>query len=145
MELKSTGTYIGYRLSKESTIDIRNYCKTNSIPMIGTSKDRRLHVTVIYSTTLFAPSLSKESFFGEPKRFSLFGKKKDDRILVLEIRCPEIVARHKFLNKTFKLIDDQPYRPHVTLTHVLPNEIILKSLPIFNKIITLEKEYTEIL
>ncbi len=139
-EIKKNGTYVGVRASKQTTEELREYCKQNSIDMVGTVHDRRLHVTIIYSLKKI-PKLHAidDEYLATPSKLSMFKSDDDANVLVLELDCPELILRHEQLKQLGGTHTFSSYKPHVTLSYDFDGSI--KGLPNYNKQLILDKEY----
>jgi len=135
----SSGTFIGARLTKDSANAIVKWIQ--DIPNASPIED--LHITIAFSKDKNLAHSPKQfdDLVIDPKtmEFELFGK--DNDILVLKIKSPELEKRHKQLRKKYNLSwDFDGYSPHITLAHGVSKIPNLKK-PKFK--IKIDHEYTE--
>lgn len=121
-EIKKTpdGTYVGVKISKESKDKLYEMAEKLGVPNILPKKD--YHITVIYSRKYLPnfEALGKldEPIIAKPDKFSLFDAKDDNKCLVIELKCPDIVKRHNHIMKVHGATYDwDEYKCHITLSY----------------------------
>lgn len=145
------GTYAAVRVLEPSNKQISNFLKFHKVPTTLNSKERRRHVTVIYSRN-YLPNLVAE----DPKVFhrakfmayELFdtkpGKPDSTKCLVMKLSTPTLQARHaKIMSEHPATYDWPTYQPHITLSYQIPYNFDVGSLPPFADEILLGEEYIE--
>src|SRR5271167_3868793 len=96
---KKKGIYVGLRVLEPSCAAIKAHCKKAGIPITKSSLERRLHTTVLYSKKP-CPNLVPEPETVHNAEFicyELFEKRHGDeseKVLVIKLNAPSIVARH---------------------------------------------------
>lgn len=141
-----TGHYVAAKVSKETTADLKQWCKANGVSV---SKDffDNLHITICYSTTLFP--IKKDEVIDDlsdwevsPTGFDIFGKHKDKSFLVLKVKSSECTKRWKHYIDQGASYDFDDYRPHITLAQDYAGDLDklnIDTLPT----LTLSSEYYE--
>ena len=134
------GVYISVKVAQESIKKIYAYMDKN-LPDFEKQED--MHVTLIYSTKLMNIDIKTKEYTAEASfnHFSLFGK--EDKFLVAELNCTEMIERNKELVKEYKFISDyDEYKVHFTLSYD-STDIDVSKLPALDFPILLEKESVE--
>ena len=133
---KPSGTYAAVKFSKKSEDIIHQFCLENSIPhALNPSK---YHITLLYSKK-YLPDYKPYGEYqvhieGIPDRFDIWETSEADKkdhtyALVLKVKSPKLVERHKHLMKKYDAIFDYPeYQPHITLSYNVGKDFDLKTL-----------------
>lgn len=119
-EDKKPGTYSGVRFSPSTNKLIHQFINTYSIP--NPVKANKLHSTVLYSRKhcpkYKARGTIHPALLGEAEEFVMWPSQEGKKCLVLKMKCPELVARHKELMAEHNATYDYPeYVPHITLSY----------------------------
>ena len=117
--VKPAGTYIGLRVLDPGTDVLRTFIHEHAIPYKMHEKERRKHVTLIYSRS-YCPNipLSAEVHQARPTKLEVFGTQGGKNALVLLLSAPTVAARHRKLMSEFPLTYDYPhFKAHVTLSY----------------------------
>lgn len=145
-DLRKSGHYVAAKVSKQTTAELREWCKQNQVPV---SKDffDNLHVTLCYSTKLFP--IDKDDMIDDlsdwsvkPIGFAEFGKHQDKKYLVLKIKCINATKRWQHYMDQGASYDFDDYLPHITLAQDFKGDLDSLDLDSLPKIV-LDKEYYE--
>lgn len=143
-DLKS-GTYAAVRvLNSESIKDFVKNLNTTATQ----SKERRLHVTLLYSR-IHLPNYQPDPNLIHTAKFvgyDLFDWRKEEgtKCLVMKLSCPTLVARHTQLMSIHPATYDFPtYQPHITVGYDVAGDFDVGLLPAFDQDIILGEEYSE--
>jgi len=145
LEDKSTskGTFVGLRLSDESSTKLVEWMEDNDI--VDPTPENKLHVTLIldkvreieWNDTDYDPPLEIDP---ETYEFALFGD--ESNILVLKMKSDELLRRHNSAKALHNIKwDHDEYAPHVTLSYSSKSDIGDLLVPDFP--IILVAEYSE--
>lgn len=133
------GTYVALKVAAESEKLLRDFAKENSI----TITEDNLHTTVIYSKK-HCENFELDTNQGHiayPTGYALFGDK-HEKILVILLNAPSIVARHLQLMAKHSATYSYPvYQPHITLASNFTGDV--NTIPPIDFLISFDKEYTE--
>jgi len=144
------GTYAAASFDAESRKIISNYIKDNKIPN-STNVDK-LHCTLLYSRA-HIPNFKAMGEYSTPMKcipngLEIWKTQPDENgdranCLVLKLKCPEFVARHKKLMKDHSeaTYDYPEFKVHVTLSYSI-GDMKIDDLPELSETLMLEKEYT---
>jgi hypothetical protein len=138
------GTYVGLRVLDPANKQLYQHCLDAGITIKKSLFDRRLHATLIYSRK-YCPNIVPAtdvihacSFIG----YDIFGQG-DERILVIKLNAPSVVARHLKLMADHDAEYDHPtFQPHITLTYNFVGDDVT-NLPPIDFEINLGEEYVE--
>ena len=112
------GTYAGVRLSDDDSDFIIDWVKELKLPNPTPKKD--LHLTLLYSKK-YLPDYKPAGKIDEwayPLKFHVFETFDNKRALVLKVKSPFLLKRHKELMKEHDATYDYPeYIPHITLSY----------------------------
>jgi hypothetical protein len=140
------GTYAGIRMTDKTTKSIAKWIADNDIPnAVPTDK---LHTTLLYSRKHLPDYSAAGSYdslmIGKPTKFDVWESADGDtRCLVLEYKCKELVDRHnELMDKHGATYDFDEFKPHVTVSYDI-GDMDIKSLPMLECDIEIEKEYME--
>jgi hypothetical protein len=140
------GTYIAVRVHEESESKIREFMERNKIPVVYPKLERRRHVTLVSSDDGFMHKFvpkTAQVYCAFPEGFDIFPTKEGNRCLVLRLNCPELIARHHEICKTYGCIDRYPeYKCHVSLSYDI-GDMSIDNLEKFAAPILLGDEYCE--
>jgi len=140
------GTYAAAKFDSDSKKVIVDFVKDNEIPSpLDTDK---LHCTVIFSKA-HIPNFKAAGKYDEPMEckpdgFEVWNTRTEGvRCLVLKLKCPELVARHKALMKEYPeaTYDYDKFKVHVTISYNI-GEMDIKNLPEIKQSLMLVSEYT---
>jgi hypothetical protein len=140
----AAGVYVGLRVIDAGNDRLREYAAANNLPNPVTAKERRLHVTVIYSR-VGAPIQAQPELvhLARPVGFDIFSSSEGANALVLRLSAPTVEARHRQLMSTYPLTYDYPtFKPHITLSYDV-GKLDPGTLPLFQEEILLGAEYVE--
>ena len=141
-----TGHYVAAKVSKETTADLKQWCKASGVPV---SKDffDNLHITICYSSKMFP--IKKDEVIDDlsdwsvtPVGFDTFGKHKDKSFLVLKVKSKQCTKRWQHYMDQGASYDFDDYTPHITLAQNYDGDtskLNLDTLPT----LTLSSEYYE--
>ena len=140
------GTYAAAKFDSDSKKLIADFIKDNKIP--NPTKTDKLHCTVIFSKA-HIPNFKAAGKYDEPMECKPKGlvvwntQTEGVRCLVLELKCPEFVARHKELMKQYPeaTYDYDEFKVHVTLSYNI-GDMDIKELPEIKQSLMLVSEYT---
>jgi hypothetical protein len=138
------GTYVGLRVLDPGTDVLRTYIHEHAIPYKLGSKERRKHVTLIYSRT-YCPDVvaSPEVHTVRPVGLDVFTAYGDKKALVLLLSAPTVVARHRKLMSEHPLTYDYPqFKAHITLSYDI-GDFDYTALPPLSTELKLGDEYVE--
>mgnify|MGYP001306449516 CR=1 FL=1 len=138
------GTYVGLRVLDPGTDMLRTFIHEHAIPYKMHDKERRKHVTLIYSRT-HCPHIvrSKEVHRVKPVHFEVFSTQSGKRALVLLLSAPTVAARHRQLMSLHPLTYDFPhFKAHVTLSYDI-GDFDHGALPPFKEDLFLGDEYIQ--
>lgn len=145
-DTRKTGHYVAARVSKETTSDLKAWCKDNKVPVSADFFDN-LHITICYSTKLF--DIKKDDVIDDlsdwsckPIGFALFGKDPDKKFLVVKVKSPQCTKRWQHYMDQGASYGFDDYVPHITLAQGWSDDLDkldLESLPE----LTLASEYYE--
>ena len=144
--VEPSGTYVGLRVLDPGTDVLRTYIHEHAIPYKMHEKERRKHVTLIYSR-VHCPGLplSDEVHRAKPNGFEVFETQSGKKALVLLLSAPTVTARHRKLMSEFPLTYDHPhFKAHVTLSYDI-GDFDHGALPPFAEDLLLGDEYMEAL
>jgi len=119
-EAPEDGTFAGVRFLPEDAQKLEQFAIDNNVP--NPNPASKMHVTLLFSKTPIANyephGPLKQAIMAQAKEATIFGDD-DERVLVLVLKCPQLVKRHKFLMDKHKEAtwDHEDYIPHVTLSY----------------------------
>lgn len=122
-----TGHYVAAKVSKQTTADLKKWCKENKIP---TSADffNNLHITLCYSSKLFP--IKKDDVIDDltdwdvqPVGFDVFGQHKGKKFLVLKVKSEDCTKRWQHYMDQGASYDFDDYLPHITLAQDFDGDI----------------------
>lgn len=145
-----TGTYAAVRVLDPTNKELNKFIKHSNIPSSSNSKERRKHVTLLYSRT-HLPNFKPDPsliHIGRFQAFELFDMKPNQpdsaKCLVMKISCPTLSARFTTLMSLHPATYDFPtYQPHITLSYNIPRNFDVGTLVPFAGDIILGEEYSE--
>lgn len=113
------GVYVALRVLGAANACLDTFMAENNIPIVGTEKEPRRHVTVIYSRTYAAVEPVRTKLYqAYGAGFELFHTQDGKNCLVLLLDAPAVAKRHEELMQQHSLTYDFPeYRPHITLSY----------------------------
>lgn len=143
----SNGTYMAVRVSATSSLGIRSHLADCGIETVASELEPRLHCTVIYSrkpcpdmiNDIDRQAVHLASFLS----WEVFTGSDGSDVLVMVLKCPSLVARHKYLMRKHEATYDFPeYHPHITVScnYAGKSPWDIRKFP---GIIVLEEEYLE--
>lgn len=139
------GVYAALRVLGQANDVLNAFIVSSGFPAVGTVKERRRHVTLIYSRTYAKVEPLKTVLYqARGKQLRVFDEADGRRCLVVELHAPEVEARHKALMQAHpELTYDFPgYVPHITLSYDIGGfDATTLSLPDFSCV--LGDEYVE--
>jgi len=142
-----TGTYIGLRLTEDSTEELQSFAE--SLGLQGLLPSEKYHLTLIYSKdkTLDYVPRPERRFKSTVVSADIIGEGKW-RALVLKLRSPDAHRRFNAITKVYGNVHSYPdFLPHISLKYgPKPKDLHLlkKNLP-KDMVLTLTGEYTEAL
>ena len=151
-EKKSTqGTYAGVNYSPKSVKAITDYIKEHDIP--NPINPKKIHTTLLYSRK-FLPNYKPQGKLTPPLKatfdcFVVWKTTPPDpnqepwNCLVMKLKCPELVERHKkYMKEHQATYDYDEYSPHVTLSYNI-GDLDVGHLPNFDVVLEIVEEYGE--
>lgn len=130
------GVYVALRVLGQANDVLNAFIVSSGFPAIGTLKERRRHVTVIYSRAYVELQPLKSVLYqARGKRLRVFDEADGRRCLVVELDAPEVVARHNglLLQHPDLKHDFEDYIPHITLSYDIGSfDVSTLSLPDFS-------------
>lgn len=149
-DLKS-GTYSAVRVLEPSNKAINSFIKFHKIPVSQSPKERRKHVTLLYSRNYLSdfhpdPTIKHVARFLSYELFDTkAGKEDSTKCLVMKLNAPSLIARHIQLMAAHPLAtyDFPTYQPHITLSYTIPLNFDVGQIPPFADDIILGEEYSE--
>jgi hypothetical protein len=145
-DTRKTGHYVAAKVSKQTTADLKKWCKENKIP---TSKDffDNLHITICYSTKLFP--IKEDDVIDDlsdwtvkPIAFAKFGKDEDKKYLVLKVKSKQCTDRWQHYMDQGASYDFDEYLPHISVAMNFKGDLDSLDLDTLPKLV-LDKEYYE--
>lgn len=140
------GVYVGVKVSSKSTKKIQEFMKENKIP--NPLDSSKFHCTIIYSRV--GADIKSQGYdfvaLGVPTGLEIWKTKSGENALVMKLKCPDLVNRHKELMKKHDKLtyDYDEYKPHLTLSYDVGDWKIPDEMDPMNiGVITLINEYTE--
>jgi len=129
---------------------LSEFTKFHNLPTTLNSKERRRHVTLIYSRN-HLPAFKPDPtlmHYAEFQAYELFdtkpGKPDSTKCLVMKLKAPTLSARHtQIMREHPATYDWDLYKPHITLSYQIPFNFDVGSLPPFNDVILLGEEYSK--
>lgn len=116
------GTYVGVRLSPQSTAKLRKFAKQIKVPNLLDNED--MHATVIFSRKHLdnykPPGKLDTPMLAEVNTLTVFQKDEEDskRVLVVTLKSPDLTKRHnEIMKEPGATYDFDSYIPHVTLSY----------------------------
>ena len=140
-KLYEKGVYISVEPVNGSLDVFEKYIKEN---LSGYESTPRPHLTLIYSKKKFDGEIKTSDYevTGIVKKFSIFGQ--DEKALVAEIDCQDLVDRNEKLVKKYGFVSDfDEYKPHITLVYGIEEDFDLSTLPKFPQPLTFGNEKVE--
>lgn len=118
-----SGTYACIIPSRDSQEEILKYCVDQGIKNLVDPNE--YHCTIIYSKKA-CPDVAKEDF-GLPCKGLITGFKvlgKDEKVLILELYCPNAVRLHNLFMEKYGATHDYPeFISHITIASDFKGEI----------------------
>jgi hypothetical protein len=145
-DTRKSGHYVAAKVSKETTADLRKWCKANKVPV---TKDffENLHITICYSTKLFP--IKKDEVIDDlsdwdvkPIAFAKFGKDEGKKYLVLKVKSKQCTSRWQHYIDQGASYDFDDYLPHISLALNFKGDLDSLDLDTLPKLV-LDKEYYE--
>lgn len=144
------GTYAAVRVLEPSNSAINKFIKHHKIPTSVSPKERRKHVTLLYSRT-YLPDFRPDPTLTHLARFMSYemfdtkpGQPDSTKCLVMKLSAPTLQARFAQLMSEHPATYDFPtYQPHITLSYHIPRNFDVGQLPPFADDILLGEEYSE--
>lgn len=117
------GTYSSLVLSASTQEQLYSFCAGLEIPNLV--EPGEYHCTLIYSKHP-CPAVSDEDFAlpceAMAKGYQIFGQ--DEKVLVLELYCPNATRLHQLFREKYGAAHDYPsYVPHITIAHNFTGEL----------------------
>lgn len=145
-DTRKSGHYVAARVSKQTTADLKKWCKANKIPVDKDFFDN-LHITICYSTKLFDIDITDmiadlSDWTVKPIAFAQFGKDPDKKYLVLKVKSTDCTRRWQHYIDQGASYDFDEYLPHISIALNFKgdlDQLDLDSLPD----LTLSEEYYE--
>ena len=138
------GTYVGLRVLSPANSQLYSHFVEAKIPVKKSTFDKRLHMTVIYSRK-HCPNLKVSPAIKHVAEFidyDIFTGSGTERVLVIKLSAPSIIARHVQLMAENNATYDYPtFIPHITISYDFTGDII--GLPPIDFPIILGEEYSE--
>jgi hypothetical protein len=145
-DTRKSGHYVAARVSKQTTTDLKKWCKDNNVPVSSDFFDN-LHITICYSTDDFP--INDTDMIGDistwsvkPISFAEFGKEADKKYLVLTVKCPQATKRWQHYLDLGASYGFDDYQPHLSLALNFPGDLDELDLDTLPKIV-LAAEYYE--
>lgn len=142
----NTGHYTAAKVSKETTAELKQWCKDNDVPVSNDFFDN-LHITICYSSKMFP--IKKDEVVDDlsdwsvkPVGFDTFGKHKGKSFLVLKVISKQCTDRWQHYMDQGASYDFDEYKPHITLAQDYDGDIGKLDLDTLPEIV-LDKEYYE--
>jgi hypothetical protein len=138
------GTYVGLRVIEPSSSQMYDHAKKIGVDIKQSSKERRLHTTVIYSTKRCPNLVAEPKIIHEAEfvSYDLFSSSDGAKVLVVKLNAPSVVARHLALMAEHNAVYDFPtFQPHISLSYDYKGDIL--SLAPIDFPILLSQEYIE--
>jgi len=137
------GVYVGLRVLDPANSQLVEFAEENKISNPSTTKERRLHVTTIYSRR-WAPLVPDAArHLARPLAWRTFVAQGGKRCLVLQLSAPSVQRRHRQLMSLYPLtFDYEVFIPHITLSYDA-GDLDLGALPPFQEDVWLGDEYVE--
>lgn len=134
-EAPEDGTFAGVRFLPQDAQRLEQFALDNQIP--NPNPASKMHVTLLFSKVP-VPDYKAYGSYGQgltatPKDVKIWGED-DEKCLVVTLKCPGLVKRHKQLMKKHPEAtwDHDDYIPHVTLSYNVgdfdPSMLDLKSI-----------------
>ena len=139
------GTYVALRVLGGANAWLDDFIKQHNIPPVGTVKEQRRHVTVIYSRVFaFVEPQKAKLYQAYGRELKVFDEPDGRRCLVIVLEAPEVVRRHEELMRANpQMTYDFPnYVPHITLSYDIGN-FDITTLPPLSFACVLGDEYVE--
>lgn len=118
-DTRKTGHYVAAKVSKQTTADLKKWCKENKVPVSADFFDN-LHITLCYSTKLFP--IDKDDMIDDiddwdvkPMAFAQFGKDEGKKYLVLKVKSKQCTKRWQHYIDQGASYDFDDYLPHISL------------------------------
>lgn len=154
-EIRTTpdGTYAGARFSAASRDAVEQYITKHKIP--NAPRMDSLHSTILYSRKYLPDYVAKGPYDpaikAQPVGFETWPSQPDEsghvkKCLVLTFDAPDLAARHESLMSQHEAeYDFDEYKPHVTFSYDIGDDVNPDRLPEFSEELELTEEYSEIL
>jgi len=146
-ETKSSGTFIGVKLSPNSQELIMDLIRKLKVP--SSIKKEDMHVTLIYSKKGFPNkewNKNDKLIINEtatPIKLDWLGD--DKNCLVLLLNSPYLIKRNKEITKKYGAISDyDKYHPHVTLAYNIKDYTIPDNIKLPKELSLISEYYTEL-
>ena len=146
-EDEESGTFAGVRFSKPTQDRIKQYGIDNNIP--NALPREKMHVTLLYSKKPcpnYVPSQEPYPMTATPDHFEIWKSTHIEgtpNCLVLKLKSPELISRHKELMKEHDADFGYPeYIPHMTVSYDI-GDMTSDDLPDFEGKLDIEREYQE--